>query len=622
MTNVVSVGFYAMEPDQEAGSYARGGIWCFNGSTPNVQIGDLVTLSGDYVEFFFETEIDMTGGTFSVIGTAPVPPATVLNITDLNNGGSGAEPPGGWTNGEDWEGVLVRCEDADMVSTPPLATGCFSNTPSRWGMYQTSAPSESLFVRNSQGTHETPIGGADITFVEGVMTYHRCNRKVLPRDNDDVGYTGPPNVLWAFSTPTAAALSGGNVTTIDVEFSRDVEETSAETLANYVLLSGLPINGASRDDANPSIVHLTTMAQPNAVQDELFVQNIVSDGDGGVAMPAPQSFQFYTGITTIQEIQTVADPAIDDQSPYLAGVVSTIGVATTSTNNTNTSDFSIGANPAGAYTGLRVGLAGPGAEIGDLIRVSGTVVETFGRTAIDFAGFGDYVKLGTATVPSPVAFASPEFLPYADAAESEPYEDVLVRVQEAVIDTTNFWGFGEWWMLAAGAAAAPGDSAKLDHMAGGVSNDFGWEPCVGNTIAMTGILEYSFGEYKIIPRQNGDVTHLGFGPGCLVSTGEVTVPSREERAELPEPVQPDDHHRVHHARRGLREDGGLRHDGSPGAHPHRGRQLRCGHAQRALGRSQRRRRRRGERYVLLPHHPGGRVAHEPDDAAEVTSIPS
>jgi len=491
-------GFFAQEPTADGTlGYRRSGVWCFTSSAPPVDVGDLVNITGTYMEFFDESEIDCrssVGGSITVVGTAALPPVQTRTITELNDQSA---------TGEDWEGVFCQVNQTQMVSTDTLRAGCASTTMSRWGVYRTSAPVDSLFVRNSVGTHEIPTPGSPITFLRGPMSFYQCHRNIIPRDNNDLGYIAPPNIVWAYSTGT---------TTCDIEFSRAVTEASAENPAHYFFLSGISVTGAVLDPGDPTLVHLTTGAQPNGVVDELFAFGVQSVGGG--TMPSAQSFRFATGITSIFTIQFVDDPAIDDISEYDGEVVTVRGTATSTNIDAGGTQFFL-ADAAGPWNGISVEFSGDLVRIGDLVEVSGRISEAFGRTRFAFAGFGRSKKLGPGVPLAPTQIASPALLSYNDPDESEMYESVLVHVNNAEADTVaGGWEFGEYWLLP--QTPAPGDTAMMDIDEPTVSDlYFSYVPDVGDPLEVTGNVYFSFSAYRLVPRTDGDIDTPGLAVGAV-----------------------------------------------------------------------------------------------------------
>jgi hypothetical protein len=542
VTAVFFHGFYAQEPDTCPDAIAEGrqfsGTFFFTSGAAKPAVGDLVNVTGVYDEYFGETEIDLTlgGGSWTKVGTASLPPAAVVRITDVF--GNTCFGYGG-IEAENWEGVFIRVEQGKPLGDPqpPMtssvtlpagaAVGCpaYSGSPTRWACVDTN--NDSLFVRNSVGSHEIPVPGAPITFIQGPTSYYREMRHVIPRDNNDIGYIAPPNVVWAYSTGS---------TNVDVDMSRDVTEASAENVANYFFTNAtVDIVSAQRDDADHSLIHLATTAQPDGVYDELNVDNLQSEGGG--AMPIAQAFAFFLGLTSIFDIQWVEDPGADDVSEYAGFVVTVEGRATSSNIDTGTSTIYV-AEDDGPWNGIYVDFSGTQAKVGDRVQVSGQVQDgatEFGRTNIGWAGYGRSVNLGPGQPVAKTPLNAAQ-LPYDSIGGSEPYESVLVEIQDAVVDSaTGASQFGEYFLFNTGET----NRAKMDVVSSGIEESFWYVPCDGDSISIAGVVRYAFGQYHVIPRDGNDPHVHDFGPGCtVISAGEIELPLRLQLSNHPNPFNP------------------------------------------------------------------------------------
>lgn len=148
-----------------------------------LQIGDVVDVSGTVVEFSDLTEIDLSmTGTLDVTGaTTPLEP----DVVDIDVFGSDdtAEP---------WESTLVRVEGALDVTEVNGAQDEFT--------VAIGADSVTVdnFVYNAfddAGTGETFDGlavGATFTAVQGPVNFFASDWKIIPRSADELeGYSGP-----------------------------------------------------------------------------------------------------------------------------------------------------------------------------------------------------------------------------------------------------------------------------------------------------------------------------------------------------------------------------------------------------------------------------------------------
>jgi hypothetical protein len=182
----------------------------------------------------------------------------------------------------------------------------------------------------------------------------------------------------------------------------------------------------------------------------------------------------------------------------------------------------------------------PDLAVGDVVRVSGTVAETFGLTQLtSVTSIGD---CGNASVPAPTVLALP-----ADVPARERLEGMLVSLAGAVTATESFRlaRYGELEVAAGGRLFQPTNGGSPDDAAEQVANlarslviDDGSSvqnpPVVpftdvdgqvirlGDTLAgVTGVLSYDFGAYRLQP------------------TAEPTVTRTNPRTAAPDPVGGD-----------------------------------------------------------------------------------
>jgi hypothetical protein len=128
---------------------------------------------------------------------------------------------------------------------------------------------------------------------------------------------------------------------------------------------------------------------------------------------------------------------------------------------------------------------------GDSVQVKGTVTEEFGRTQISYVT--DYSNFGPGTMPPPYATSTGNV--YSD----ESLEGVLVMVnQVTVVDSL---GYGEY-MITDGAIT---DTCMLDDICG-----YSTVLAEGDQFdAILGVVDYTFGNFKIQPRDDADFISLG-----------------------------------------------------------------------------------------------------------------
>lgn len=172
-------------------------------------------------------------------------------------------------------------------------------------------------------------------------------------------------------------------------------------------------------------------------------------------------------------------------SPYVNDTVTTFGIVT----GKFPSGFFIEERPGGEWRGLYIYGTSYLSQInvGDSVRVTGRVVEYYGLTEIALPF--EVVVLGKTTPPGPT------ILPTGQVGQ-EKYESVFLRVEKAVCIAGNNIYYE--WIVDDGSGPI-----KID--------DLGYRffPTVGDTYTVVGCLYYSFGEYKIEPRNDRDIIEPG-----------------------------------------------------------------------------------------------------------------
>ena len=202
---------------------------------------------------------------------------------------------------------------------------------------------------------------------------------------------------------------------------------------------------------------------------------------------------------SIYDIQTVADPTVDDASPLVGATVQVDGIVTAAPgeleDNRSVVITVIQESAGGPFSGLTLigDISALNLERGDQIRVVGEVAENFGQTEllVETAQF-----IQAATLPSFEVLATAGFSAGqpGDSPDSEQWEGVLIEFSDVTVtDTQNF---GEW-LFDDNSGVARGDDA-------GVALTI--DPAVNDSYGfLRGIGWYSFSNYKVQPRDNDDV---------------------------------------------------------------------------------------------------------------------
>ena len=208
---------------------------------------------------------------------------------------------------------------------------------------------------------------------------------------------------------------------------------------------------------------------------------------------------------TISEIQTTSAP--DGASPLDGELVQTSGIVTgvvTNVSGTITSFFM--QDGTGAFSGIYVfGTPPTAVAMGDDITIVGRVDE--------FNSLTEIVSLQSVTVNS-----SGNTLPAAQdlngaEASTEPWEGVLVRVADLACMnlpdiTNNFQWLGSNWQ----------GSILVDDLI------YDTTPSVGGYYSVTGVVTYTFSEWKLEPRMESDL-EIGTGVEELSSAALSMYPN-------------------------------------------------------------------------------------------------
>jgi len=149
------------------------------------------------------------------------------------------------------------------------------------------------------------------------------------------------------------------------------------------------------------------------------------------------------------------------------------------------------ADASGAYNGVWVYTNKSTMLEGDEVVLFGTVAEYFDLTEIVVAAPStDIIVLDTAaTLPGATAVTTADL---ADTAIAEAYEGVLVTVSGVTIDDSDL-GYGEW---------SVDDGVTIDDLLYTPVDDLAEG---GTYSSITGLLYYSYGVYKLLPRYAADL---------------------------------------------------------------------------------------------------------------------
>lgn len=267
----------------------------------------------------------------------------------------------------------------------------------------------------------------------------------------------------------------------------DHSPTSSAGFIGYTAYSN--INAASTQDFNFTVVatNTTTIAEfilsvrntvgPNHIEIDSVAINEVT-----VAPPATVS---------VYDIQFTTDPSGD--SPYKDQIVNTGGIV----YHVRADGRFYMSSGTGPWSGIYVFEGNFAVSPGDSVTFSGEVVEFFNLTELKSLTNFTVVSNGNFFLANSVSTA---------AANTEAYEGCLVSTCGTVTAAPN--NFNEYPIN-----DGTGDVLTDDFLLGSAYVP----PVVGNKYLIKGIVDFSFGDFKILPRNAADVQ---LTTACLVSVTE------------------------------------------------------------------------------------------------------
>ena len=202
-------------------------------------------------------------------------------------------------------------------------------------------------------------------------------------------------------------------------------------------------------------------------------------------------------VVTIPDIQYTTDPS--GNSPYAGQVVTTSGVVTA----VYAGGFAVQDAAAGLWSGIWIYDPNHRPEAGDSLEITGTVSEYFGLTELSTITSYQILEHGV-TLPMPVTVTAASVA--TGGATAESYEGVLVSCPGVRVAA---WSSGGDWRI----GDATGEVMVSDRA------DYLYTPEPLDSLAyVTGVLLYSWDEFRIEPRFEEDIGRLGFTRFALHGT--------------------------------------------------------------------------------------------------------
>jgi hypothetical protein len=159
----------------------------------------------------------------------------------------------------------------------------------------------------------------------------------------------------------------------------------------------------------------------------------------------------------------------------------------------------------------------PTVVIGDIVDVTGVYDEYYGLAELiltpDYGGWGSYTVVGAGSPPEPELLRAWQCRT-SNPLEAEQWESVLVRVENVTALALDP-GYGEWFAEEFGYAV--NDTVRCDDGAG-----ISGPPAGTEMTSITGILHFSYDDFKIEPRAEYDIVYSGAAPAPNLEWAVVT----------------------------------------------------------------------------------------------------
>jgi Lamin Tail Domain/FlgD Ig-like domain len=453
--------------------------------------GDSVRISGEVGEYFGLTQVQIFGQEAVQVldSNRPMPAPFDATASQLTTGAA---------FGELLEGVLTHVDSVEVT----LPDDGFLN-------WHVSDATGTFTVGADAFYNYNPTLGDSLDALEGIVGYAFSERKLEPRDDNDI--QGPPvvsTVRYAPLPPTAASAI-----TISATITDNGSIASANLLY-YLNTDSLSVTTTAMSNVGGNSYAKTIGPFPDGTRLSYHVEVADNVGFTGRA-PSAGNYDLRVGVQTIATVQGTttgtSDASVFDGLPTNVSGVVTMVPGTTADNIFAIQNHWVGSP---AYTGVLVYSGGSlvGAlELGDSVTVSGDVDEFNGLTEIRMHWTDAYVNHGGGSEVPAISLMTSEFLPDSTGVlpAAEQYEGVLIQFDGSTV-TNNVAGFGQYFLD--NTAPATGQETLVDDESrfGGMT----YNPSLNDMYTFRGIGTFSFGEYKLQPRDDTDV--LPFDPADAV----------------------------------------------------------------------------------------------------------
>jgi hypothetical protein len=485
----------------------------------------------------------------SIIQQLPKRPDPIeLDISDFMTGGV-MNPLA-----EKYEGEYVILRDA-VTSDRNSSTGTFRINDSQ-GNYIFMYDQSGYFTKRAHRltgltTYDAPVDGTVLSHIRGVIQTWTTGYRITPIYPGDLQIGVTPPSISTVKRNLAQVLSNQSV-----NVSANVtDDGGVDSVRLYYRVDGGSYTGINMTAGTGSSYSATI---PGVNSDSALVDYYIwsKDNDGNVST-LPSSISnvqyFYLVLdrnVTIQDVQY--NPFGTDVSGYNGYRVPLTGVVTADTSD-NTPAFSLRIyiqNGQGPWSGIQVGSRGTngsqirGFQKGQLVTVNGLVWDepvtpTFNVTRIDSITSVQVISSGN-PLPTPEVLQTTTIgTGGLGQIQKEQWESVLIRYNNVTVTNENAdfpSNFGEMYVSdGSGDTRVELQDGRHDYHNLADPTRLYYVKTGSTFDALQGILYYSFGNYKLVPRNNNDF--IGYNPVSVESDG--TIPTEYALSQnYPNPFNP------------------------------------------------------------------------------------
>ncbi len=462
-----------------------------------VQRGDSVRVSGTVGEYFNLTQIEVFGQTqVGILSNGnPLPAPNLLGAGTIATG---------TPTGEAYEGTYTRLEDVEVT----LADDSY-------GQWEVTDGSGTAKIGDYAFYNYSPTLGDSLNSIEGIVTWTYAGvtgtpneRKLEPRDDGDI--VGPPIISSARYSPTPPTAADNLI------FSADFSDNGSITRAMlyYSLDNGGTYDSTAMSNIGGTQYEANLGAFPNGTEIDYHFEATDNDGFDGQA-PSIGDYDLYVGFQTIVDIQSSmgasSDTSIYNGSPTNVGGIVTVAPGVFADNIfCIQNNWTISPANHGIWVFSGGSLVGQIAA-GDSVEICGDVDEFYNLTQIRMHFTDAYTSYGNVG-QLPAYDLSTTDLPTTGPGVpsiSEQWEGVLVMMPNSVV-TNSSAGFGQYYIDNTDPRNTQETLVDDDARISGLS----YEPALGDSVSIRGVVTFSYDEYKILPRFDGDI--LPYDPADAV----------------------------------------------------------------------------------------------------------